>query len=96
MKDTMHVFDPTTETRMRKIEPAIRPPSLKTLRIGLVDNRKFNSDTLLVKIATILEQEHGAKGHIIGKKHNSSVPAHEELIEELTTKCDVVIAGIGD
>jgi hypothetical protein len=30
------------------------------------------------------------------RKHNSSVPAHDEIIEEATRGADVVVAGIGD
>ena len=90
------VFDPTTSAEEKKIEFVPRPKSLHDLRIGLVDNTKYNSDRLLIKIATILEHEQGAKNHIIRKKHNPSVPAHEEIINEFASDCDVVIAGIGD
>jgi hypothetical protein len=62
----------------------------------LVENTKFNSDKLLLKIAAILEQEYGAQSHIIRSKHNSSVPAHAEIIREFTASCDVVVAGVGD
>jgi hypothetical protein len=30
------------------------------------------------------------------RKHNSSVPAHQEVIDELTRTCDVMVAGVGD
>ena len=62
----------------------------------LVDNTKFNSDRLLLKIAAILERDYGAKGHIIRRKHNAGVPAHDEIINEFIEKCDVVVAGVGD
>ncbi|RMF83054.1 MAG: hypothetical protein D6736_22190 [Nitrospinota bacterium] len=94
--EKLQIFDPTLEAPERPFSFAPRPESLRNLRIGLVDNTKFNSDKLLLKIATILEQEYGAQGHIIRRKHNSSVPAHEEIIKEYTANCDVVIAGIGD
>ncbi len=94
--EKFQVFDPTTEAKEQAIAFAPRPESLRNLRIGLVENTKFNSDKLLLKIATILEQEYGAQSHLLQRKHNSSVPAHEEIIETLTTNCDVVIAGIGD
>ena len=50
----------------------------------------------LVTAAHELEEEHGAKSHIMRSKHNAGVPAHKEIIGELTANCDVVIAGIGD
>ena len=94
--DKIQVFDPTTEAKEGSIDFAPRPDSLKGLHIGLVENTKFNSDVLLLKIADILQSEHGAKNHIIRSKHNSSVPAHQEIINEFTANCDVVISGIGD
>ena len=30
------------------------------------------------------------------RKHNASVPAHEEIIAAIKTSADVVVAGIGD
>ena len=94
--DKIQVFDPTTEAKEGSINFAPRPKSLKGLRIGLVENTKFNSDVLLLKIGDILQSQYGAKSHVIRSKHNSGVPAHEEIINEFTANCDVVIAGIGD
>ena len=94
--EKLKIFDPTTPAKVEKIDFAPRPKSLNNLRLGLVDNAKFNSDKLLIKIAMILENDYGAKSHIIRRKHNASVPAHDEIINEFASHCDVVIAGIGD
>jgi hypothetical protein len=92
----LQVFDPTTEAKEQAIAFVPRPDSLRNLRIGLVENTKFNSDKLLLKIAAILEREYGAASHIIRSKHNSGVPAHAEIINEYKAHCDVIIAGVGD
>lgn len=92
----LKVFDPTIRAKEKKIDFAPRPASLSNLRMGLVDNSKFNSDKLLIRIAAILERDYGAKNHIIRKKRNASAPAHDEIINEFVSDCDVVIAGIGD
>lgn len=92
----LRMFDPTVQPKVEKISYAPRPKSLSGLRIGLVENTKFNSDRLLLKIADILEKEHRASGHLIRSKRNASVPAHEEILVELATQCDAVVAGIGD
>lgn len=94
--EKLKIFDPTNPAKVEKIDFVPRPKSLRSLRIGLVDNRKFNSDKLLIKIAIILENNYGAKSHLIRRKHHAGVPAHDEIINELASKCDVVIAGIGD
>ena len=92
----LQVFDPTTEAKEQPIAFVPRPESLRNVRIGLVENTKYNSDKLLLRIAAILEKEYGAQSHIIRSKHGSGVPAHKEIIDEYTANCDVVIAGIGD
>lgn len=93
---TVQIFDPTTEVTGRTIAYARRPKSLNGLRIGLVDNTKHNSEQLLLRIAGILEREHGAKSHIIRKKKTSGSAPHAEIIEEYRASCDVIVAGVGD
>lgn len=92
----IQIFDPTTEVAERHIAFVRRPQSLKGLRIGLVDNTKHNSDQLLLRIANILEHEHGAKAHVIRRKKSSGAAPHAEIIEEYKANCDVVVAGVGD
>lgn len=90
------IFDPTAKAKEEKIVYVPRPKSLQHARIGLVDNTKYNSDKLLLRIAALLEQEYGAQSHLILKKRKAGVPVHDEMIQEYKRQCDVVIAGIGD
>jgi hypothetical protein len=92
----MEILDPTTEAAAQSIAYAPRPASLEGKRVGLIENTKFNSDRLLAKIGDILKAEYGAAETRMWRKHNSSVPAHQEIIEELKRTCDVMVAGIGD
>ena len=92
----LQIFDPTTDATGRRIEYAPRPKSLEGVRLGLVDNTKHNSDQLLLRIAKILEDKHGAKSHIIRKKKSSGAAPHAEIIEEYKAGCDVIVAGVGD
>jgi len=94
--DKFQIFDPTTAAKEQAIVFAPRPASLRNLRIGLVENTKFNSDKLLLRIAAILEQEYGAQSHRIRSKRNAGVPVDDKVIGELADACDVVIAGVGD
>jgi hypothetical protein len=93
---TIQIYDPTTEATGRRIAYAPRPESLAGLRVGLVDNTKHNSDQLLLRIAALLERDHGAKTHIIRKKRSAGAAPHAEIIEEFKANCDVIVAGIGD
>ena len=93
----IQIFDPTTEATARQDQlRAAAEVALNGLRVGLVDNTKHNSDQLLLRIADILEREHGAKAHIIRKKKSSGVAPHAEIVDEYKAACDVVVAGVGD
>lgn len=93
---TIRMFDPTTEVKGRHINYVPRPKSLAGLRVGLVDNSKFNSDQLLARIAALLERDYGAKAHVMRRKKSAGVPPHQEIVDEFKANCDVVVAGVGD
>jgi hypothetical protein len=92
----MKLFDPTTPPAVRAVTLAPRPASLAGLRLGLVDNTKFNSDTLLVKLAQRLRQRHGAQVTVTRRKRSPSHEIDENDIKTLRTQADLVVSGIGD
>jgi len=92
----IELLDPTVEVATRPITYVDRPSSLEGKRIGLVENTKFNSDQLLARIGDILKTEYGAAGWTMFRKRNSSVPAHDEIVQEIAKSCDVMVAGVGD
>ncbi|HXL46328.1 MAG TPA: hypothetical protein VN977_06965 [Candidatus Binatia bacterium] len=92
----MEILDPTVEASTQPIAYVDRPGSLRGKRIGLIENTKYNSDKLLQRIGEILKTDYGAGETRMFRKHNSSVPAHEEIIQEVRKTCDVIVAGVGD
>jgi hypothetical protein len=92
----MEILDPTTEAATQTIAYAPRPGALAGKRVALIENTKFNSDRLLVKIGDLLKAEYGVAETRLYHKHNASVPAHAEIVEDIKRTCDVVVAGIGD
>jgi hypothetical protein len=92
----IEILDPTTPAARQALAYAPRPGSLTGKRVALIENTKFNSDRLLAKIGDILVKEYGAASTQMWRKRNSSVPAHEQIIEEVRKTCDVMVAGIGD
>ena len=92
----MEILDPTVEPRKQPLTFVPRPDSLTGKRIGLVENTKYNSDKLLERIGDMLKKEHGVAEWKIFHKHNSSVPAHKEVIDEVKAGYDVMVAGVGD
>jgi len=96
MDKQIRVFDPTTAPKEQALRYAPRPTSLQGKKVGLVENTKFNSDKLLLKIGTILQEEYGVQGVMLRRKRSSGVPAHEEIIRDILAECDAVVAGVGD
>jgi hypothetical protein len=92
----IEVLDPTVEVSTQPLKFVPRPGSLAGMRVGLVENTKFNSDQLLRRIGDILVAEYGASDARMWRKRNASVPAHDEIVQELRATCDVMVAGIGD
>lgn len=92
----IELLDPTRELRDGKMEYAPRPPSLEGLRVALIENTKWNSETVLRKIGDQLVSQHGVTEFEIFHKRYSSVPAHEEIIETVRKEFDVMVAGVGD
>jgi hypothetical protein len=93
---TIDLFDPTTPVDKNPIDYAPRPDSLKGLRVGLVDNTKFNSQTLLLKVAERLKARFNTEmTHLVTK----ASPGHSvsaSAVADFKTRADVVLAGIGD
>jgi hypothetical protein len=96
MEKQIRVFDPTTSPKEQALRYAARPANLQGKKVGLVENTKFNSDKLLLKIGKILQDEYGVHGVLLRRKRSSGVPAHEEIIRDILAECDAVVAGVGD
>lgn len=92
----IELLDPVRDVGLQKMTYAKRPIDLAGLRVGLIENTKFNSDQILQRIGDILVREYGASETRMYHKKYSSVPAHEAIIEDIRKNCDVVIAGVGD
>jgi len=96
MNRFMKLFDPTSPPVPRAIALAPRPASPKGLRLGLVDNTKFNSHTLLSKLAERLARRHQMTVAVTLRKRSPSHAIDEAGITALRAQTDLVISGIGD
>ena len=89
-------FDPTTTADKTPIEYVPRPQSLNGLKVGLVDNSKYNSKTLLLKIADRLKTKYDTKTAHLVTKASAGHAVSDAALADFKTKVDIVIAGIGD
>ena len=92
----MKLFDPTSTPRERAITLAPRLRDLHGLRVGLVENTKFNSDVILTKLGERLARQHGMTVSRMIRKRSPSHAVTEEAAEELRRISDFVVSGVGD
>jgi hypothetical protein len=90
------LFDPTAAPVSRELMIAPRPSKLDGLRIGLVENTKFNSDKILLRLAERLGRRHGMTVAGMMRKRSPSHEVDEAAIAALRKQSDFVVSGIGD
>jgi hypothetical protein len=90
------IFDPTSAPIVRALEIAPAPARLEGVRLMLVENTKFNSETLLRKLAERLGRRHGTTVSGVHRKRSPSHEIEEGVIPGLRRQADLVISGIGD
>jgi hypothetical protein len=90
------VFNPTSGPTAKEMLMAKRPDTLKYGVLGIINNGKTNSDTVLTQIANRLQDQYNLKEIVYLKKYSFSHPIREAEAEKLAKQCDFVIAGIGD
>ena len=93
---SMELFDPTARPTTRTTVLASRPASLTGLRIGLVDNTKFNSEPILQRLAQRLGARHRMTVAHLDRKRSASHEVAETAIEAFKRRVDFVVSGIGD
>ena len=92
----MKIFDPTASPKPRELDLVPAPARLEGARLILVENTKFNSETLLLKLAERLERKHGTTVSGVHRKRSPSHEIEEGVVPALQRQGDLVISGIGD
>ena len=94
--DELIVFDPRGRVDAERVALAPRAAALQGLRLGVLDNTKWNANRLLRKTASLLEAEHGIAAVTYYKKESFSKSAEPALIAEIAANTDIVLTAIGD
>ena len=92
----MKLFDPTTPPVERAMTLAPRLRDLRGLRVGLVENTKFNSDLILAKLGERLARQYGMTVSLMIRKRSASHAVTEEAADGLRRISDFVVSGVGD
>ena len=90
------VFDPRGRVDAERVALAPRAAALKGLRLGILDNTKWNANRLLRKTAALLEQRHGIGAVNYYKKESFSKSADPALVAAIAAANDIVLTAIGD
>ena len=89
-------FDPRGIVEAEPLRLAPRPEGLDGLRLGVLDNTKWNANRLLRKIATRLAEEAAFAAVNYYRKESFSKDAEPALIAGIAAENDIVLTAIGD
>ena len=95
-QSTVEVFDPRGALRFGDAPVSERKKSLKELRLGILDNSKWNANKLLRGAAAALGEDIDFAAVNYYVKHSFSKDATPELIAKIAAENDVVLTAIGD
>ena len=90
------VYNPTSGPTAEKMGMAPQIENLQNGILGVIDNGKTNSDTLLNRIVSSLTDRYTLEDVVIVKKHSVSHAIKDDAARMLAQKCNFVLAGIGD
>jgi hypothetical protein len=90
------VFDPRGVVAVEKLALAPRAGDLNGLRLGVLDNTKWNANRLLRKTVALLGQQATLAAVNYYRKESFSKDADLALIETIAPNNDIVLTAIGD
>jgi len=90
------VYNPTSGPTAEKMGMAPRIENLQNGILGVIDNGKTNSDTVLNRIVSSLAKRYALEEIVTIKKHSVSHAIKDDAAQMLAQKCNFVLAGVGD
>jgi hypothetical protein len=89
-------FDPRGRVETERVMLAPRAAALVGLRLGILDNTKWNAGRLLRKIAARLDQRFQLAALNYYRKESFSKAADPALVAAIAGENDIVLTAIGD
>jgi hypothetical protein len=92
----LRIFDPrgVVHVEHRDVSPRVGSPA--GLRLGILDNTKWNGRRVLERTAELLGEQAPFAAVTRYKKESFSVNAEDELIARIAAENDLALIGIGD
>jgi len=96
MSKSVPVYDPRGAVEAAPMAISPRVKQLEGLRLGLLDNTKWNANKLLRGVRDRLAEKHVFSAVNYYRKESFSLAAAPGLIAEIAANNDLVITAIGD
>jgi hypothetical protein len=96
MTKSIPVYDPRGVVETSPLATAPRVKKLQGLRLGLLDNTKWNANKLLRGVRDRLAAKHAFGAVNYYRKESFSLAAAPELLAEIAAHNDIIITAIGD
>ena len=96
MTKTIPVYDPRGAVEAAPLATALRVTKLDGLRLGLLDNTKWNAGKLLRGVRDQLAAKHSFGAINYYRKESFSLAAAPELVARIAADNDLVLTAIGD
>lgn len=93
---TIPIYDPRGSVEAAPLASAARVRKLEGLRLGFLDNTKWNANKLLRGLRERLAKKHAFGALNYYRKDSFSSNAAPALIAEIATANDIVVTAIGD
>jgi hypothetical protein len=93
---TIPVYDPRGVVEAAPLATAPRVKKLEGLRLGLLDNTKWNANKLLRGVRDRLAQKHAFGAVNYYRKESFALAATPELLADIAAHNDIVLTAIGD
>jgi len=90
------VFEPRGVVEAKPTPVASRVTELRGLRLGVLDNTKWNANRLLRKTAAELQEQVDFAATNYYRKESFSKDAEPALLARIAAENDVVVTAIGD
>jgi len=90
------VYDPRGVVEAKSKATAARIQALKGLRLGILDNTKWNANKLLRELRDQLQAAHPLAEVHYYRKESFSRFANPALVEKIRSENDIVVTAIGD
>lgn len=96
MNTKLVVLDPRQAPSAALVVPAKRLTTLRNKRLGLLWNNRLGGDRLLKHVAELLHQKYQFAEIYFTKKTFIGNAAPAEIIDDLASRVDAVVVGLGD